>query len=416
MSDEHRDFSGNVHLNAQEAHKANMNSGGSGGGFIGQMMGSFGPLLLIVLFIPIVIAGIFQLVFNLLFKLKIVGRIIQSAIYGFILGFPLLFGIGALIPALDNAGFIIRALAVAVIFGLPSIWYYYSHYYTLKALLSDKRFSNETADKFMLFIFTISIMWFGVVVLGIISWCLSSFKNIEMPAILFVIPFILAAIYYGKAVMSDTAQEGAKIIKSEIKSPIIGVPFAVVLAFIIPFNLMSNSAVKSAKYEKEEAKVAAIAADVFTNFSGKTIVIFTSTLKLHAEASGASRVVKTLNKDDKIKTTGNVSGLWIPVEAGSDKGFVFAPSMRIEGASQYDKNVLVDFPYEATSAAPIQLYLHMGVDELKSTQAHVLPTGSAVTITSSAGYSNGKRSYLRIKFENVSYDVHNEAAENFVLK
>jgi len=214
---------------------------GGGGGFMSAAVGAMGPLLLIVLIVPIVLAGLFQLVFNLLFKAKIVGRIIQSAIYGLLIGVVLLVGLWTAAPGMAKVfegNIFLRALAVIIIFGIPTFWYYASHYYTLKALLNDSRFTGDDWGTF--FIITFSIPYVGVIVLLIVSTCLNFFEGIKMPSILYVVPFVLGFLYYLKKAFS--AREGAGVIKGEIEFQPIGLPIAIVLAFLLPFISISNTA------------------------------------------------------------------------------------------------------------------------------------------------------------------------------
>jgi hypothetical protein len=154
---------------------------------------------------------------------------------------------------------------------------------------------------------------------------------------------------------------------------------------------------------RQEQRAAAMA-----SLSGNTLTVFSPTLNLRSEPSGAGSVVKTLKKNDRITATGNVSGLWVPVESGKDKGFVFVPSVRFQNKTMVDSV----FPFEATAAASVQAFESL----LFNRGERTIQRGEMVTVTASSSRNNGETCFFYIKIGDTSYEMLNEAAENLVPK
>jgi uncharacterized protein YgiM (DUF1202 family) len=219
----------------------------------------------------------------------------------------------------------------------------------------------------------------------------------DYPMFLYAIPFIVGAFIYIKKALF--AWSGANELKKEEGYPPIGAAVAIVLTCILPFMALSNIAAIAAKYAKEEKQFAA----EVTKLSGKSLTV-SAAVNLRAEPSNAGNVIKTLKENDVITATGNVSGLWVPVESQKEKGYVFAPAVIFK-----EKHIFNDFPYDATAAASIQLYKNSYADPVKET-AHKLSKGSVVTVIGS------EKQYVKVEFKNVEYQVRHDAAENLVAK
>jgi archaellum component FlaF (FlaF/FlaG flagellin family) len=137
------------------------------------------------------------------------------------------------------------------------------------------------------------------------------------------------------------------------------------------------------------------------NIAGQTLTVNASTLNLRAEASGTSRAIKTLNKGDTITATGNVTNvLWFPVESGSDKGYVFALSVRLENSDMpFDESTI--FPYEATTAEKVTIQQFVGSGET------TLEQGSKAKVLQE--YNGG----IMVEYRNLNYLVVGDDMEKF---
>jgi hypothetical protein len=189
------------------------------------------------------------------------------------------------------------------------------------------------------FIITFSIPYVGVVVLGIVYMCLNFFKDIKMTPILFVVPFVLGALYYLKKALS--AGHGAGVIRKEIGFQPIGLPIAIVLALIIPFMAVQKSAaanspaaVEQRRVEQEEKQKAEQAhAAQFT--VGQTVVITGSGRYsgwVFPEPSVAGNRIETLGAGDTLTVTGEaiIGEYWtfIPVKYYATNGYVLAETVQ----------------------------------------------------------------------------------------
>jgi hypothetical protein len=116
-------------------------------------------------------------------------------------------------------------------------------------------------------------------------------------------------------------------------------------------------------------------------------------------------VVSTLNKNNTLKATGKLSGLWIPVESGSDRGYVFALALSLDDKRLGDTLL----PFDAATVAPIPLYAdNRGIYQ----EVAELPQGGAVTVLGNHNWSGVD--YLWVAVKNRDYYIYADAAETLV--
>jgi len=139
-----------------------------------------------------------------------------------------------------------------------------------------------------------------------------------------------------------------------------------------------------------EEKTAALA-----NLAGNFLTVYSETINIYSGASNTSRKIKTMYKGNTITATGNVAGVWVPVESGNDKGFVFVPSVK------HASFALIEYPYDAATASSVQL-----VNQMTNAQGLSIPRGTVVTVTGTFDNSN-----MSIEYKNGSYKIDNALAE-----
>jgi|GEM_PF-4565378 len=183
----------------------------------------------------------------------------------------------------------------------------------------------------------------------------------------------------------------------------------IMLSVILFFGIVYSTTILGTlgKINAWEAEVA----EALKDLAGKELTVETGTLNLRSAPNSTSNVIKILNEKDTVTATGNVSGLWVPVESGSDKGFVFALSTRFNGSPIIDA-----FPFEVTASAPIEVW-----DDYNQNyqQKQTLPRGKVIRVTSRRGvFRDGKSVlYLAIDFDDKKYYyILNEEAEKLVPK
>ncbi|MCL2211743.1 MAG: SH3 domain-containing protein, partial [Treponema sp.] len=173
----------------------------------------------------------------------------------------------------------------------------------------------------------------------------------------------------------------------------------IVLVFGLAFFTVANTV------EKAEIDAA------FKNFPGTTLTIYSQTLNLRSEPNGTSSIIKVINKDETVTATGNISGLWVPVESGSTKGYVFLPFVRLKG-TDLSKDI---FPFEATAAAPLEV-----LDRSYIGSKDIIPQGSVVTVRRVSSSINSDRIITvktYIDFDDIKYHgLLNDEAEKLVPK
>ena len=154
-------------------------------------------------------------------------------------------------------------------------------------------------------------------------------------------------------------------------------------------STIGKSAVTRTEQTAEE-KAAALA-----NLAGNFLTVYSETINIYSGASNTSRKIKTMYKGNTITATGNVAGVWVPVESGNDKGFVFVPSVK------HANLALIEFPYDAATASSVQL-----VNQMTNAQGLSIPRGTVVTVTGTFDNSN-----MSIEYKNGSYQIDNALAE-----
>ena len=375
------------------------------GGAIGQILaGAAGPVVIILILLPAIMNLIFELVYKALFKLKIAGRIIQSVFMGSVIGFILVQLLANILKV--NSPFMLTVLAI-VSFGLPAFWYYSSHYFTLKALMVGEPVKTKGIDGFfdrlketmsrLVFLIPLCILSYGLIVAAVIAYFLPS----EIAQfIVIMIPFVAAGILYAKK--CKTAKEDAQQLKAKEGSPLIGMVVALALSLVLPLLFVGGMVKGGKDREKAEKQAAAFAVEI-TRLSGQSLTVDAPTLNMYADAVGGSNVIKTLKQGEKINATGNVSGLFVPVQAGSDKGFVFAPSVKLNNTPLVDKSA---FPFLASVNEETAL------SDFMKRELKTLYRGEVTVLGTGTGSSrDSKEPYVLVEYENTEYRIYDEQRE-----
>jgi uncharacterized protein YraI len=355
-------------------------SGGGKGGGGGAMPGMAAGFLLIFIIGPIIAAKIVGFLWGLLLKLGFVGKIITTALMvvagPFIVTLPVFMAQG-LFKGMTSVQFGIVYIGSALL--LP-VWYWFWHYDAVKEM-GASLFSSKIKN-FALF------LWVGL----LLSIIIAAVKGRpELQGVIAIISAIAGFAYYIWATRSygkDAERDRT------FKFRWIAVAAALGLTVVYGIAAKVDVAMEDARYAKEEAQLAATVA----NIGGQTLTVNTSTLSLRAEPSGTSRAIKTLNKGDTVKATGNMTnGVWIPVESGSDKGYVFAMPVNLG----YDSVGNLLAPYEATAAETVTIQQFVGSGETtleQSSKAKVLQE-----------YNGG----IMVEYRNLNYHVVGDDMEKF---
>ncbi|MCL2800556.1 MAG: hypothetical protein FWD28_02185 [Treponema sp.] len=296
------------------------------------------------LIIPSLAAVIFDVIFAQLFKLKTAGRVIQSAIMGLAIGLVLIVILSVVFqntlePILDNNNFL-KMLFFAACCGLPALWYYYSHYFSLRVLMHNENYAAATKkkrtrgeiNKTSMFVYPFAIIFYGTVVLFIIHTVQRNSGG-GIPSILYLIPFAGAAILY--IIKTLSAREKAKQLKAEEKSPIIGAPIAVILACIIPFTMVSESNSSSSASNQRESLIEATKNAATQNVTAK-VTSNKAYVKSNPSNNDGDFVRMFPNKARGIVV--NITGeavarndiIWIPIEYRGQKGYIEERFVRIQ--------------------------------------------------------------------------------------
>jgi hypothetical protein len=380
--------------------------GGAGGGFgnIGgaAMAGAAILPIVIAMAIPMVISKILEFLVGFFCRIGIIGRILISVIMGTIfgLGIPIILSATPLFSKKVQAGIwgsmswgMGAILVVVFFFALPTIWVYCSHYFTLKA-----RFNNEGKGVFLIPV-AVGVFGFAGVGLihgigGIVKFFSDGRNGWGMPGLIYWLPIIAGFIVY--MVKNISVGKLAKEARKEEGLKPVGLLVALALTCVFPIILGIDDANDQAG--KKQARSASLAGQKLT------VETFTTddTYNLRAEASGTSRLIRTLNKGEEVTATGELSGLWVPVKAGDDEGFVLASFLKAKG---HEITGRFPFPFEATTSAPIQLYRQV---IYKTEAAHTIPRGTVVTVLTS--------NLRRLEIKNQTYVITSEGTENFVPK
>jgi hypothetical protein len=373
---------------------ANAAGGGAGGVGGGAMTGLAGGLLMIFIFGPVIAAKLVGLIWGLLLKLGIVGKVITSLLMiiagPFIMTLAIMFS-QPILKSFTGSSIATQSFIAAVVLISP-VWYYFWHYDVVKAM--GARVFSAKIMNFAKF------LWFGA--LG--SILIGFFKGQAVQPVIALGTTIAGFVYYFKSVR-PYAQDVERT--ASFKFRWIGMAVAAGLSVLLTLGFVWAKADTAMKNAKEKAQFAAAVADI----GGKELTVETSTLNLRAEPSATGRVVRTLNKDNTVKATGKLSGLWIPVESGSDRGYVFALSLRLDD-SLLSKTLL---PFEATTTEPIQLYNELHYQNQDQDQpAHELPQGSGLMVATFESLGIRNANYFIVIVKNREYRMFAEDAETLV--
>jgi hypothetical protein len=305
---------------------------------------ALGPLVMIFMIVPIIIAGAFGFVWGALFKAGIVGRIIQSAIVGLVSGAMAVFIMA--VPAMYllqshniSLSFIVKAVFVVTCCALPALWYYYSHYFSLQAAagLSPAEMPKKgkkgkstvsMTGTAMIFAMTFAILFWGGIVTMVIPPLLDFFNIIKLPEIIlfifYIVPVLGAFIYYANAILKY--REDAKHLKSQTGSPKYGALASIVLAGIIAIQPVLIS----------EKSIGEAIKNIKTNYvSGATLIVwYSGGGKIYEKADKNSAVVKELKTGDRLTSTGtaefdrkNRGNAYIPVNFNGVKGYIYSDNV-----------------------------------------------------------------------------------------
>jgi hypothetical protein len=245
VGDQFQSSDGRWHDSANAANDANLqlNAGSSGSSNAmasagaGAMAGGMVVGLMVLLFIPSIIMKVFDWIVALLLGFAgVVGRVILSALMGTILWIAMLIIDDKLhLGIYDNTvGNVTMVLLINTVFiSLAVLWMYFSHYFTMKAMLAK---NIETMGKVTLYVKPFAIAFYGFIVLGIIN------SVAHFPEIIMWIPLAASVIYY--TVQGISVSKAAKEDKKEIGAKPFGVIFAVILACILPYILTTTGAKK----------------------------------------------------------------------------------------------------------------------------------------------------------------------------
>ena len=283
---------------ARDAHQAELNDQATfEKAVIGATWKGGGILAKIFLVAPLILSFVGSFIFGLLFFAGIVGRIIQSIIVGLICGFVMIFvGLTVHFP---NALMVLSVIAAS---GLSALWYYFSHYFTMRVYSTDNgEFSDGFADALPAVVVLataivppFAFLFYG----GLVAYIVFSIaKSATIGIIIFVVAVVGAIAYY--VFQSLKVRKDAEEAKKEDKDKrprmvtfVCGI-VAVAIACLLPFNEM----VAQNKRDKEiTAKYAA----------GKEIKVEDGNNKIYEHPDEKSTVIKVVNDTDVLISTGKV--------------------------------------------------------------------------------------------------------------
>ena len=339
---------------AQRDADAPMNEMGKLGGAV------IGFIIAVLTFLPAILSMVLSALLKLMFKLGIIGRVIQSALVGTVIGF-----LGVIVA--DSAGVdvsddLIGLLVAVPCFTLPALWYYYSHYFSLKARIKG----DDIVGSFTL---TIAILLWGPIIILIIQLVLSAlgffdfirgYDSSKFPKILYALPFVVAIGYYIKTTVLGFREETAAI-REEEKSPIIGAVLSAVFPFALLFVLSSlpsstqSTTEEKAIYEQEQAGVVAAKPawtkkqeKIAAKCPAKSVLIIDAggnygTRPLYKEANKNSTPITELKHEEVLTSTGEMlffseAAGYIPVDYKDDKGKVTKGWIKTSTGGKYDSH------------------------------------------------------------------------------
>ncbi len=178
-------------------------------------------------------------------------------------------------------------------------------------------------------------------------------------------------------------------------------PFAILIAGVIGLALCALPArIGKARGEKARTEIS----ELLSNVTGKTVFVHVPTLKLHAEPSGSSSVVKTLSNGETLTAVGELSGLWLPVE----QGWAYAPFVRLK----FKENLI--------SPIPQKEYSHQGILSVPM-KAKDAATGSPITLESGTEvsvkncYAEGTKVRTFVEYNKVLYQLNDGSNAELIV-
>jgi len=423
VGDKFQSTDGSWHSTAAEAQKADFDSvhnkggsgGGSGGGGKGGGIGGgglagagmAGAFAAIFIFGPIIFAKLVGLVWGLLLKIPSIGKfnpgkILTTAIIALLFlpfglaNFGMVGGSGVVETIF---AFLTNVITWSIVLLIPAVYFCW-HYDTVKAM-GVLEFSNKLKKGAM-------IWWFGLIGV-IILLLIKSGGNVgsKAEAIVAGIVFISGLIYY-----FISTRPYARAVKEQNRGAKTAWKWLVVLVafgLTVPLSISSVTAakVKSAKIEGAYDKLEEIRA----NPSGHTFKIssyLTFTPTIYAEPSVTSAFVNTVKGADEVKATGNITkGVWLPVDVGSNKGYVFAPYFESANPA-ISGRLFSNYPYEATASAEIDYYAMDGIQKDYSREG-VLASGATVKVGPPGGGTklrgSDRYSNVNVSINGTQYEI-----------
>jgi len=350
-----------------------------------QMGGILAIFLFIAAIVPMILAKIVGYLFGLLLKLGIFGKIVTTALM-VVIAPTILFILVAFASGLfKELGSMGNTVMMTILFGsalLAPAWYFCWHYDVVKEMGASE--FSESLKEFVMFV------WFGaiggMIVTAIVGFSSKSNANI-IGGIVSLIATAVGVFYY---VIS--AKPYAKVVKERNKnknSTWKSIVMLVAAGLVVAMGIASHFQEKAnkAKYAAEQKQLEATRANIKEQIL--TIPDY-FTPNLYSDASSTSKVITRLKAGDTVKATGNVTkGVWIPVEAGSNKGYVFAPFLKLGKDEAFN-----NYPYPVTITSAI------GLEEYYGDRRHVdLARGDTVMVL-----YNNNATYL-VDVKNVTYQM-----------
>jgi len=400
LGNEHDSEHDRDHVNSQVGAPSGGSGGGGGGGGILGAGGLTGAFVAIFIFGPIIFAKLVGLVWGLLLKIPNIGKvnpgkILTTAVVALLfLPFGLAnFGmVGGTGVVETFFAFLTNVITWSIVLLIPAVYFCW-HYDTVKAM-GVLEFSNKLKKGAM-------IWWFGLIGVIILLF-IKSGGNVGSKAegIVAGIVIIAGLIYY-----FISTRPYARAVKEQNRGAKTAWKWLVVLVafgLTVPLSISSVTAakIKDAKYDAKVNKVV----EARENLNGQTLNVAQGlTPNIYAEPSNTSNAIKRLSSGETVKATGNITkGVWIPIEAGSDKGYVFAPLVQLGDFSAFGK-----FPYPATITKAVNLESYYGVG---ATEYIDLSRGDVLSVLSKDG------TFFVVEVKNKNYKAYADDVEGFIPK
>jgi len=200
------------------------------------LAGGAGIGVILMLVVPLILVVIIEELFGFLFNAKTIGKVFQSVLMGLLSCVIITIAFIAVAVNLNIDSKNIVYIVGFAGYAAGAIWYYFSHYYSVKAALDDERFAINSTFKAGLFVDSFGIMFYGYIVAFIAS---AFVKVVPIVIVLFIAPLIAGIILYIKRILS--VRYGASVIKGEERSQPIGAlaALAVVPLFLLISKIIS---------------------------------------------------------------------------------------------------------------------------------------------------------------------------------